>query len=161
MGNLTLLHVGCANRYYEGFINSDFRTSWKGKPFKLDQVMDLSKAWPYQDESVDGIVGMHVFQQLTWRELVVAFREAFRVLKKGGVLRMGCPMVEIKDKDLNYLLGWNNINLFSFDLLKRVLVDRIGFLILVEREFGSSTLPDLAQVDNRHNRGTRYMEVIK
>jgi len=157
----TLLHVGVANRYCSGFINSDFRTEWKGKPYKLDLVMDLSKTWPYEDESVDGIVGMHVFQQIDWRGLLVAFREAFRVLRKGGVLRIGGPMVEITDKSLDYLLGWNNTNLFSFGLLKMVLVDRIGFSSFSEKEYHESVLPELAMVDNRPGRATKYMEAIK
>jgi len=161
VGDLVLLHVGCANLYYEGFINSDFRTEWKGKPFKLDEVMDLGKPWPYKDKSVDGIVGMHVFQQLTWRELVVAFREAYRVLRNGGILRMGVPMVEIMEKDLDYLLGWNNINLFSYDLLKRVLVDRIGFRLFLQRDYQNSTILEFARVDNRPGRGTLYFEAIK
>jgi len=156
-----LLHVGAANRYYEGFINSDMRTEWKGKQNKLDLVMDLSKSWPYENDSVDGIVGMHVFQQIDWRGLVVAFKEAYRVLKPGGVLRMGCPMVEIEDKPLDYLLGWNNINLFSIDLLKMVLVDRIGFRHFKQRGYGRSRIPELAKIDNRNNRGTLYFEAIK
>ena len=159
MGNM-ILHVGCANRYYEGFINSDKVEVWKGKKRKLDLVMDLGKPWPYKDESVDGIVGMHVFQQLTWRELIVAFSEAKRVLKKGGVLRMGCPMIEI-DKPLEYLLGWRNINLFSLDLLKTVLVDRIGFRRFRERGYKRSWLPILTIADNRQHRGTLYMDVVK
>jgi len=161
MENMTLLHVGCANRYYEGFINSDFRTEWKGKSHKLDRVMDLGKPWPYEDASVDGIVGMHVFQQLAWRELLVAFREAYRVLKVGGVLRMGLPMIEIKEKKLDWLLGWNNINLLSFGLLQMVLVDRIGFRHIRRRGYMKSRLPVLAKVDNRSDRGTHYIEVIK
>ena len=159
MGNM-ILHVGCANRYYEGFINSDKVEVWKGKKRKLDLVMDLGKPWPYKDESVDGIVGMHVFQQLTWRELLVAFSEAKRVLKKGGVLRIGCPMIEI-DKPLEYLLGWRNINLFSLDLLKTVLVDRIGFRRFRERGYKRSWLPILTIADNRQHRGTLYMDVVK
>ncbi|OGD42187.1 hypothetical protein A2193_03415 [Candidatus Azambacteria bacterium RIFOXYA1_FULL_42_37] len=155
-----ILHVGCANRYYEGFVNSDKVEVWKGKKRKLDLVMDLGKSWPYKDESVDGIVGMHVFQQLTWRELIVAFSEAKRVLKKGGVLRMGCPMIEI-DKPLEYLLGWRNINLFSLDLLKQVLVDRIGFRRFRERGYKRSWLPILTIADNRQHRGTLYMDVVK
>jgi len=160
MGNL-ILHVGCANHYYEGFINSDFRNEWKGKKFKLDLLMDVTKPWPYKDESVDGIVGMHVFQQIDWRGLIVAFKEAYRVLKKGGVLRMGCPMIELKERKLEYLLGWMNINLFSFDLLKQVLVDRIGFTIFRERGYRRCHLHELAKVDNRPTRGTKYMEAIK
>ena len=159
MGNM-ILHVGCANRYYEGFVNSDKFEVWKGKKRKLDLVMDLGKPWPYEDESVDGIVGMHVFQQLTWRELLVAFSEAKRVLKKGGVLRMGMPMIEI-DKPLEYLLGWRNINLFSLELLKQVLVDRIGFRRFRERGYKKSWLPELTKVDNRPHRGTLFMDVVK
>lgn len=156
-----LLHVGCANRYYPGFINTDMRTEWKGKKHKLDIVMDVSKPWPFKDGEVDGIVGMHVFQQVDWRGLLVAFSEAHRVLKPGGVLRMGCPMVEIKDRSLGYLLGWNNINLFSFDLLKSVLVYRMGFKTFDKKEFGQSAMPELATVDNRKDRGTMFLEAIK
>jgi len=156
-----LLHVGCANRYYKDFINSDLRTSWKDKKFKLDLVMPLGEPWPYEDESVDGIVGMHVFQQLSWRELLVAFKEAKRVLKKGGVLRMGLPMVEIESRALGYLLGWNNINLFSFDLLKMVLIDRFKFKHIRRRGYRRSRMKEFIKVDNRHDRGTWYVEVVK
>lgn len=160
MNHKTLLHVGAANRYYEGFINSDMRTHWKEKAYKLDLVMNLGEIWPYEDESVDGIVGMHVFQQLTWRELLVAFSEAKRVLKKGGILRMGCPMVEMEDRALGWLLGWNNINLFSYDLLRMVLVDRFGFQMR-RRAYQDTDMPEFKQVDNRPDRGTWYFECVK
>lgn len=156
-----LLHVGAANRYYEGFINSDKMTHWKGRKYKLDAVMPLGEPWPYKNKSIDGIVGMHVFQQLSWRELVVAFREAYRVLKPGGVLRMGCPMVEHNKYDLDYLLGWNNINLFSFDLLERVLVDRIGFSKIDNCDYQVTAIEEFKKIDNRKDRGTWYIEAIK
>jgi predicted SAM-dependent methyltransferase len=155
-----LLHVGCANRYYEGFENSDKMTHWKGRKYKLDYVMPLGEPWKHQDESVDGIIGMHVFQQLSWRELLVAFREAKRVLRKGGVLRMGCPMVEIEDRSLDYLLGWNNINLFSKDLLERVL-KRIGFSEFKQCDYQETSIEEFKQIDNRKDRGTHYFEIIK
>jgi predicted SAM-dependent methyltransferase len=158
---MVLLHVGAGGRYYEGFINSDRRNSWDGKRFKIDEVMLLEEPWPYADKSVDGIVGMHVFQQLAWRDLVKAFKEAHRVLKKGGVLRMGLPMVELQEKSLEWLLGWNNINLLSFDLLKMVLVDRIGFKHIRRRGYRRSRMKEFIKVDNRHDRGTWYIEVIK
>lgn len=163
MGNLKLLHLGCANRYYEGFINSDKDThSRQGTVYKLDAVMDLAEPWPYETESIDGITSMHVLQQLTWRQLAfVALPEAYRVLKKGSVMRMGMPVVEIEDKSLEYILGWNNINLFSIDLLKQVFVNRIGFSEFVERGYHSSSFPELTRIDNRRGRGTRYFEAIK
>lgn len=158
---MKLLHVGCANRYYEGFENSDKMTEWKGKKYKLDYVMPLGEPWPHKDESVDGIIGMHVFQQLSWRELVVAFREAFRVLKKGGVLRMGVPTSDMTEYDLDYLLGWNNINLLDYWILKDVLVDHIGFRNIDAMNFQESKMPELGKLDNRNNRGTSYIEAIK
>lgn len=160
MEHLKLLHLGCANRYYEGFINSDLRRNWKGKENKIDLQMDISEPWPYEDESIDGIVSMHVLQQLSWRQLLVAISEAKRVLKKGGVMRFGCPMVEIEDRSLEYILGWNNINLFSIDLLRQVF-NRFKFKKFRQRGFGKSRLPVLAKVDNRKDRGTLYFEVIK
>lgn len=155
------LHIGCANRYYEGFENSDKMTGWKGKKYKLDRVMELGKPWPHKDNSVDGIVSMHVMQQLSWRELVVAFREAYRVLKPGGVMRMGCPMVEVEYKTLDYLLGWNNINLFSFDLLGKVLVGRIGFSSFNDCGYQDTAISEFKKIDNRNGRGTMYFEAIK
>ena len=118
MEPLKYLHVGCATRYSKGFINSDLLTGWKGKMYKLDEQMDMSKPWNHEDGSVAGIVGMAVFQQLLWRDLVFAFGEAHRVLKKGGVIRMGVPFLE-NGKPIGYLLGWNNTNLLSYELLGR------------------------------------------
>lgn len=156
-----LLHVGSGGLYYKGFINSDMRTEWKGKKHKLDKVMPLGEPWQYADESVDGIIGMHVFQQLSWRELVVAFREAYRVLKPKGIIRMGVPMIEIKDKSLDYLLGWNNINLFSYDLLEKVLIERIGFSKIKKCEYKETAIEEFKQIDNRKDRGTIYLEICK
>lgn len=149
MGDMILLHVGCGKRVHDGFINSDKDT------------MDISKPWPYADCSVDGIASSHVLQQLTWRDLVVALRESYRVLKNGGVMRFGVPVVDLQDRDLDFLLGWNNILLFSVDLLRRVLVDKVGFSSFEVRNYRDSTIPKLAEVDNRADRGTFYMEVIK
>lgn len=156
---MKIMHVGCANRYAEGFINSDKTAEWKGKKHRLDEIFDLGKTWPHEDESVDGIVGMAVFQQLAWRDLVIAFNEAKRVLKKGGVLRMGVPLAE-NDKPLEHLLGWNNINLFSYDLLERVLTKKIGFSQCNLKNYHESAMAELAKLDNRIDH-QYYIEAIK
>lgn len=143
------LHIGCGKRRHRGFVNTD------------KDEMDISKSWPYENESVDGIVSMQVFQQLAWRDLVVAFRESYRVLKTGGVMRFGTVLVE-SNKPLDYILGWNNINLFSFDLLKRVLKGRIGYSDVKICEYQETTVPKFKQVDNRSiDKGTFFIECIK
>jgi predicted SAM-dependent methyltransferase len=162
MGDLTLFHIGCGGDYREGFVNIDRATvSPRGKKVKVDVVMELGEKWPYDEsEFVDGIVSMHVLQQLHWRDLITCLREAYRVLKRGGVMRFGCPVTNISSYDLDYFLGWNNINLFSADLLENVF-KRIGFREFYTISFNSSKLPILATVDNRKDRGTWYFEAIK
>jgi SAM-dependent methyltransferase len=160
MGNLILLHIGCANKYHEGFINSDYVTEHNGVQFKVDEIMDITKPWPYANESVDGIVSMHVLQQIYWRDLIFALQEAKRVLKKGGVMRFGCPMIDIEYWTLHKLLGWKNINLFSVDLLRQVF-KRLGFKKFRQRGWRKSYLHELTYADNREGRATLYFDVIK
>ena len=160
MGNLVLLHVGAGGRYYEGFINSDrSEINHQGRKIKIDEILELSKPWLHDSESVDGIVGMAVFQQLYWRELVFALREAYRVLKKGGILRMGVPLLE-NGFPLEHLLGWNNINLFTYELLERVLLNHIGFSSCRLYNYQQSLLPELGKLDNRSDH-IFYIEAIK
>ena len=144
---MKLLHIGCGRKRFEGFINTD------------KSEMDISKTWPYTDDSIDGIVSMAVFQCLTWKELIVAFSESHRVLKKGGVMRMGVHLVETNYPDL-YLYG-DNINLFSLDLLRNVLVDRIGYSNIALYGANESEMPELSKLDNRLGKGISYIEVVK
>jgi len=143
-----LIHIGCRNRKYEGFINTD------------KDEMDITKPWPYESNSVDGIISMQVFQCLTWKELMFTFSESLRVLKKGGVMRMGVSLMETNYR-LDEVLYGNNINLFSFDLLKNVLIDRIGYSSIKLCKYRETLIPEFAQVDSRSNRGSSYIEVVK
>ena len=145
---MTLLHIGCGNCRFDGMINTD------------KDEMDITKTWLYGAETVDGIVSMQVFQCIDWKHLMFTFREAHRVLKKGGVMRMGINLVET-NYPLNHVLYGANINLFSYDLLKNILIDRIGFSQIRLAEYRDSIIPEFVQVDNRHNRGSSYIEVIK
>jgi len=145
---MKLLHYGCGGDYHEGFINSDFvDKSKQGREYKLDDFLDLSRVFHYDSYSVDGIVSMGTLQQLHWRDLVNTLRESHRVLKNGGIFRMGVPVVE-KGNSIDFLLGWNNINLFSWDVLSHVL-EEIGFIKVCNMNYGDSRLPKLAEVDNK------------
>lgn len=143
-----LLHIGCGNVRHQGLINTD------------KDEMDISKPWPYENESVDGIVSMQVFQCLTWKELMVAFLESYRVLRSGGVMRMGVSLVET-NYPLEKVLYGANINLFSFDLLKNILIDRIGYEKIKLCKWRETAIPEFVLVDSRHNRGSSYIEVTK
>ncbi len=157
-----LLHIGCGDRYHPGFVNSDKDTAWpdNGLKKKVDLVMDISKTWPYKDESVDGIVSMVVFQCLVWLDLYFAFQEALRVLKKGGVMRFGVVLEETNQPLRRFLFG-HNIQIFNFELFRSVLINRIGFSSIKLCQYRETTVPEFIPVDFRQNRGTSFIEVIK
>lgn len=141
------LHIGCGNRRFEGFINSDLTE------------MDVTKLWPYENESIDGIISMQLFQQLPWKGLLVAFKESFRVLKRSSVMRFGTMLID--DNNPDYALGWKNVNLFSFNLLKEVL-QYVGYAEVKRSDYKKSIIKEFRKIDNRHiGKGTAYIEAIK
>lgn len=145
--NKVLLHIGCGNCRFEGLINTD-------------KDMDISKPWPYDEESVNGIISMQVLQCLTWRELIMCFSESLRVLKKGGVMRMGVNLVET-NYPLDKILYGANINLFSYDLLRSILIERVGYSSIRLCKWRDSIVPEFVPIDSRHHKGSSYLEVTK
>lgn len=142
-----LLHIGCGKKLYPKMINL------------RHEDFNIATPWQYADESIDGIISMQVLQQLQWRDLLFALKEMYRVLKQGGIMRFGTMLVE--DNDPERALGWNNINLFSFDILNIVL-RKVGFSDVRIAEYQDCEIEEFKQVDDRHiNRGTTYIEARK
>ena len=160
MDKQVILHIGCGRFYIEGFINSDKSThSIRGGEYKLDLVMELSDPWPYEDGTVDGVVSMGVLQQLHWRDLIKAFKESYRVLRDGGIMRMGVTAIEM-GKPVDYILGWNNVNMFSYSLLEEILTKHIGFKHCWNKKYKDSNMKELTKVDNQPEQ-LIYVEVQK
>jgi predicted SAM-dependent methyltransferase len=53
--------------------------------------MNITKKFPFQDNSVDAIYSSHTLEHLTYDEGGFVFRECFRVLKANGVIRIIVP----------------------------------------------------------------------
>lgn len=157
-----LLHIGCGDRYHKGFINSDKDNVWpdSGIPKKVDMIMDITARWPYENESIDGIISMVVFQCLTWIDLFYVFKQSYRVLKKGGVMRFGVVLEETNQPLRRFLYG-HNIQIFNFELFRSVLIDRIGYKSIKLCNYQETLIPEFKAVDFRQNRGTSFIEVIK
>lgn len=81
-----LAHLGPGQRnYLPGWINVDanFISS------KLDVWADMRFKLPFPDNSIDAIYSHHMIEHLP--DLDFHFREMFRCLRKGGVIRVGGP----------------------------------------------------------------------
>src|SRR5687767_2373200 len=82
----TRLNWGCGPCATEGWINCDA----KDGP-GVDLCCDIRDGLPLDDDSVDCVAAIHVLQDLPYADVAAALRELRRVLRPGGVLRLGLP----------------------------------------------------------------------
>jgi SAM-dependent methyltransferase len=83
------LNWGCGPRPAIRWINAD-RLSAPG----IELRGDIRDGLSLPDASIDYAVAIHALQDLEYGDLVPALRELRRVLKPGGVLRVGVPDLE-------------------------------------------------------------------
>jgi predicted SAM-dependent methyltransferase len=85
-----LLNVGAGGFGKEGWINLD---AFPGT--KIDCQWDARKRLPFASGSIKGIFSEHFFEHIDYTEEAPRFlRECYRVLRKGGVLRIIVPDAE-------------------------------------------------------------------
>lgn len=81
------LHAGAGGHYIRGWINAD-RDPASGR---LDLIADLARAIPLRDGSVELIHSEDFLEHLDHAGGIEFIREAHRVLKPGGVMRILTP----------------------------------------------------------------------
>lgn len=80
------LHVGCGDRPISGWCNIDVAHLTQDVQF-----VNALKPLPFRDSSFQYVFTEHFIEHLTLNEGESFFREAYRVLKPGGVLRTATP----------------------------------------------------------------------
>ncbi|MCC8358525.1 class I SAM-dependent methyltransferase [Salinimicrobium sediminilitoris] len=82
------LQIGCGENLHNGWLNSDLKPSEKA--IKLD----AGKEFPFNDDTFHYIYSEHLFEHLNLSEQKTMLEEAFRILKKGGILRIATPSID-------------------------------------------------------------------
>lgn len=82
---LLKLDFGCGKNPREGFQGVDIRDF--GQPFQVD----LTKKWPFKDDSVDEAHASHFIEHLTSEERIHFVNELYRVLKPGAKAQIIAP----------------------------------------------------------------------
>lgn len=163
------LQWGCGPQPAPGWINSDLRPG-PG----IDLCGDIRDGLPLQDGSVDYAVAIHALQDLAWPDIPVALGELKRVLKRGGVLRLGLPDLDraiaaylrgdaayfhvpnehavcVGAKLVTQLIWYGSVRTpFTFDFAHELLVSA-GFGNVQRCEFGrtASHQAEIVSLDNR------------
>lgn len=80
------IDLGCGKNKMPGFIGVD-SLAFEG----VDVVTDLTKRWPWDDNSVDEANSSHFLEHLDQMQRVHFWNELYRVLKPGCVARIVAP----------------------------------------------------------------------
>jgi len=155
---------------------------WKKKKNKIDWIVDLRYPLPCDDEFFDGIFTEHTIEHLYPEEAINLLRECFRILKKGGCIRITVPDL---DKYIAFCNDPNSVteefrkrfkfsaeaihhltqdnfhrSVWNYDILEKVLYD-VGFKDVRKCKFGEgydkNLILDLADREFE----TLYVEALK
>lgn len=90
------LHVGCGNVLLRGWLNITFEPREEYGRIKQKQGAlwlnyNLLRRWPFAGGTVKFIAGSHFIEHLDLNGGLFFFKEAYRVMEKGGIIRMSCP----------------------------------------------------------------------
>lgn len=111
------LHLGCGPRVLKGWINMDLtyqpyhhhlkHYTDKYYPEELRGTeadfcgIDLSKALPFSDNSVDVIFHEDFLEHIDQKSQIILLAESWRILKKGGVHRVNTPSLLSSMRDFS------------------------------------------------------------
>jgi predicted SAM-dependent methyltransferase len=82
------LHLGCGKNIKPGYVNID--AFYKHEGVVNEDILNL----PYKDGSVEEILAEHMFEHIPFKDEERLFLESFRLLKKGGILKIEVPDME-------------------------------------------------------------------
>jgi len=82
------LHIGCGTCIKEGWLNVDI------KPIAGAEYMDAGRRFPFPCNSFHYIFSEHLIEHLNYFEARNMMDECYRVLRKGGVMRLATPSLE-------------------------------------------------------------------
>lgn len=89
MNTIKKVNIGCGKRHDKSWINIDFSSS---SPDIIQY--DLNKGIPFEDNSVDVVYNSHVLEHFSNKQGNFLLSECYRVLKKGGIIRVAVPDLE-------------------------------------------------------------------
>lgn len=177
---LRRLNLGCGPRILPGWINADRRPA-PG----VAVCGDFRDGLPLADGGIDYAVAMHLLQDFAWGDIPPLLADVRRVLKPGGILRIGVPDLDraidayrrgdaayfhVPDRDavslgaklVTQIIWYGSVRTpFTWGYAEEVL-RAAGYARVVRCDYGrtASDWPDIATLDNRE-RESLYVEATR
>lgn len=81
------LHIGSGENVIKGWLNTDLT------PYVGTEVifLDATHKFPFGDNTFDYIFSEHMIEHVPYEKGIFVFRECYRVLKPGGIIRIATP----------------------------------------------------------------------
>ena len=143
---------------------------------------NLQYGIPFDDETVPAIYSSHFFEHLFKDDAVRLLKDCYRVLQKGGIIRICVPSIEnevskIKEaliayesgdidkvqqyvtfKQIGFINKYSSHKYMYNYLEMRKILGRAGFVNISEKQFGIGSIPNVEDLDNRDG---IFVEAIK
>jgi len=81
------IHLGCGYERKDGYENIDLNPEVSFP----DKILDITQPLPYEANSVDEILIIHVIEHVSHQKILNMFRDWVRVLKPDGKADIECP----------------------------------------------------------------------
>ena len=102
---MKLLNIACGERYHKHWTNIDFHAN-----SNLVKKVNILGGLPFEKDSFDVIYNSHFLEHLSPSQAKFVLKEARRLLKKGGILRIVVPDLENLCKEYLQILEKVSIN---------------------------------------------------
>lgn len=138
------LNLGCnSNRKIDGWINIDSRV----KPGITDLKIDVIRGLPFDNNSCDLIYHQNKLEKCSVSESLILLKECYRVLQKGGVMRIAMPSLDVVIEKC-YLGNWKDQEWLKIPQYKPIQT-RAEMLNILFRSWGTKWLYDREELHRR------------
>ncbi len=82
------LHIGCGSNILKGWLNTDLKDTY------TIAFLDAGIVFPIQSETFNFVYSEHLFEHLKVEQQLNILKESYRILKKGGTMRIAMPSLD-------------------------------------------------------------------
>jgi predicted SAM-dependent methyltransferase len=183
-----LLHLGCGGNYLQGFVNADYYflrwLPWRDRS-QYDWLLDFRKPMKCPDNHWDGVFSEHTIEHLQPSECLILFKELYRTMKLGAIVRICVPGLdetleafssELSNQGIKFRskykiisrahavfhLTQNNFHLSVWDIeLFKSMLESVGFRDVIKRSFNEGADKELLKDLPEREVGSMYIEAVK